>query len=381
MEELAAAGDLDIDCFADGLDRTPGPASAPSGLAIYDARCFANVEAAIAGYDAVVYVLGNSEFHAGALASLRRRGGTVLAHEVRLSGLYRFAADSRTTVPGGVAGTIRRIYGPLLPEGLASSGEVTATEAERYGLLLAREVIGLADRFLVTSRAAARLARIEAGPGLAARVGVVPFATELLPAGGGSPAPLLDIPPGARVLASFGIVDPIKQPHQLLRTFAALGAGHPDLVLALVGPVSVELARDLSSLGESLGVAGRLFITGRVAPELYLAWLARAKLAVQLRASFSGEASAAVGDCLALGVPMIVTDVGWMGDLPEDAVFKVPPDATAVELAEACSRLLGDRAAREALSKGARAYAEAHSFEAAARALLEVLEAPLAAAG
>ena len=38
VEELAALGDLDIDCFADGLDFSPGPPSAPSGSTIYDAR-------------------------------------------------------------------------------------------------------------------------------------------------------------------------------------------------------------------------------------------------------------------------------------------------------------------------------------------------------
>ncbi len=284
-------------------------------------------------------------------------------------------------MPEGVAGTLRRIYGPLLPEGLASSGEVTATEAERYGLLMAREVIGLADRFLVTSEAAARLARVEAGPDLASRVGVVGFATEILRTVGTAPSEVACIEPGARVLASFGIVDPIKQPHKLLRCFAALVANHPDLVLALVGPVSDELAHDLGGLGEALGLDGRLFLTGRVEAEVYLDWLERTELAVQLRASFSGEASAAVGDCLACGVPMIVTDIGWMGELPDDVAFKVPVDVTAADLAEACRRLLDDPATRGALGKAARSYAGAHTFKVAARALLDILGETSAVAG
>ena len=221
VEELALLGGLDIDCFADGLDRSPGESRAPAGLPIYDARWFPRMEAATAGYDEVVYVLGNSEFHAAALSSLRRRSGIVLAHEVRLSGLYRFAADSRSAVPDGLAGSIRRVYGPLLPEGLASSGQVTAIEAERYGLLMAREVIGLAERFLVTSQAAARLARVEAGPELARRVGVVPFATEVPRTDGVPPPSPPGLEPGARVVATFGIVDPVEQPDRLFRAFAA----------------------------------------------------------------------------------------------------------------------------------------------------------------
>ena len=374
VEELAALGDLEIDCFADGLDFSPGPPSAPSRLAIYDARCLLGVEAATGGYDDIVYVLGNSEFHAAGLASLRRRGGTVLAHDVRLSGLYRFAATSRAAVQEGVPGTLRRIYGPLLPEELASSSEVIPAEAERYDLLMGREIIGLADRFLVTSEAAARLARVEAGPDLAPRVAVVGFATEVLRTRGNSPSGTAAVEPGARVLASFGIVDPIKQPHKVLRCFAALAANHPDLVVALVGPISTDLARSLGTLGEELGLDGRLFITGRVEAGVYLDWLRRAELAVQLRASFSGEASAAVGDCLSCGVPMIVTDIGWMGELPDDVALKVPVDVTPADLAEACTRLLDDPAAREVLSKGARRYAGAHTFEVAARALLDMLD-------
>ncbi len=380
VEELALCGEVEIDCFADGLDRSPAQPVAPAGLPIYDARWLPRIEAATAGYDDVVYVLGNSEFHAAALASLRRRRGIVLAHEVRLSGLYRFASDSTAAVPEGLSGSIRGIYGPLLPDGLASSGEVTATEAERYGLLMAREVISLADGFFVTSDAAARLARIEAGPRLGQRVAVLPFATELLRADG-TPHASLPIENRARVLASFGIVDPIKQPHRLVRAFGALATDSPELVLALVGPVSVDLARELRRLAEELGVAQRLLVTGRVEAPVYRAWLDRAEVAVQLRASFSGEASAAVGDCLAAGVPMIVTDIGWLGELPDDAAVKVDVDVSASELSQACRQLLSDPVARAKLCEGAKNYAKAHTFGAAAAALLEILDARAAVAG
>ena len=374
VEELAAITDREITCFADGLDRSDEAPTAPAGLEVYDARAFSAVEAVIAGYDEVVYVLGNGEFHTAALESLRRRRGIVLAHEVRLSGLYRFAAVSRAAVPEGVAGSIRRIYGPLLPLGLGASGAVSELEAERYGLLMSREVIALSESFLVTSNAAARLARLEAGPDLAPRVKVVGFATELPRAEHAPHAAEIGIGPGARVVASFGIVDPIKQPEKLLRAFALLAEDRPELILALVGPVSAELADDLGALGASLGLGSRLFVTGRVSPEAYLGWLDRAALSVQLRASFSGEASAAVGDCLAAGVPMIVSELGWMGELPDDVARKIGVDTTPAELAAAMRVLLDDPGARAALAAKARSYSAAHGFAAAARALLDALD-------
>jgi glycosyltransferase involved in cell wall biosynthesis len=345
----------------------------PDGLEVYDARSLRRVEAVTAGYDDVVYVLGNGEFHTAALESLRHRRGTVLAHEVRLSGLYRFSAGSAAAVPEGVAGAVRDMYGPLLPEGVAATGEVSPLETELYGLLMAREVIALADRFFVTSPAAARLARIEAGPELASRIGVVSFATET-PRPTGAPYPIIEvIEPTARLVASFGIVDPIKQPQKLLGAFALLAPRHPELVLGLVGPISGGLADELRSLGRTLGIDKRLFLTGLVSNEQYVAWMDRASVAVQLRASFSGEASAAAGDCLFAGVPTVVSDIGWMGELPDDAARKVRVDATPGELAQACEALLDDTAALRALGEGARRYAEAHTFKTAARELLEIL--------
>ena len=158
VEELATSSGFDIDCFADGLKFSPGPPRAPTGLAVHDARSFPAVEAATAGYDDIVYVFGNSEFHATALALLRRRRGTVLAHDVRLNGLYRFASGPGAAFPQGALEAPPRIYGPFLPEQPAFPHEVGTTEAQSHDPLMAREVIGLADRFLVTSQAAARLA-------------------------------------------------------------------------------------------------------------------------------------------------------------------------------------------------------------------------------
>ena len=128
---------------------------------------------------------------------------------------------------------------------------------------------------------------------------------------------------------------PDQTARQAPRAFACLAGDLPELLLALVGPVSARLADELGALGASLGLDGRVFVTGRVTAEAYLGWLNRAELSVQLRASFSGEASAAVGDCLAAGVPMIVSDLGWMEELPDNVAYKIGVDASPAELAAA----------------------------------------------
>ena len=80
----------DIDAF---VETDPREVSAPVVVSIDHIARFETKERVRAGYDSVVFCLGNSEFHAEALSLLRkRRGGVVLAHDIRLTGLYAWTA-------------------------------------------------------------------------------------------------------------------------------------------------------------------------------------------------------------------------------------------------------------------------------------------------
>ncbi len=107
--------------------------------------------------------------------------------------------------------------------------------------------------------------------------------------------------------------------------------------------------------------------------EVYLEHLGGADVAVQLRARDGGEASGAVGNCLAAGIPTVVSAIGWLGDLPDDVVVKVPRRADSAELARVLSRLLMDEEERSALSARAGAWAADQTSERVARALLDAI--------
>lgn len=378
LGEQATAGRLD--CFADGRDRVQADPLLPrvSGEC-FDARRFIEVELALGGYDRVVYVLGNSEFHSGALAALRHRRGTVMAHDVRMTGLLRHSVARRGTVPGGLEGVVRRALGGELPAGLVPGEPVTEHDLERVGLLLVGDIVALADHFLVTSRAARQLALAEAGEAFADRVSVLPFAMALS-------EPELETVSRARAqshgepptIASFGIVDPRKLPALLVEAIALVRADR-DVELAFVGPVSDALAEELAQLAARLGVGDHVSIAGHLQREDYLGALGRSTVAVQLRASFAGEASAAVGDCLAAGTPTIVSNLGWMSELPDDAVVKLDRGdqlESADALADAIGSLLDDADRRASLSKRAVEFAAEHTFARAAAALVAALGLP-----
>ena len=92
----------------------------------------------------VVFCLGNSEFHAEALDLLRRRrSGVVLAHDVRLSGLYSWTAAFRPELlPHGFLDSLRSMYMHRVPPDVGLTGWLDYREADRYGIYMAREAIG-----------------------------------------------------------------------------------------------------------------------------------------------------------------------------------------------------------------------------------------------
>lgn len=374
--ERVAGGAVEIDCFADGGNRFAAAPDPVGGRVPRDAALFERVDGACGGYDRVLYVLGNSEYHANALAALRRRPGAVLTHEVRLSGLLALSGHTRGAVaPGGLAAAVARNY-PGLPETLGARGLVGTTDAERYGLLLLKDVAADAAEVLVCSEAARRLAVLDVGPQLAGRVAVAPYAVTQLTRDelAAVTAARAARPAGAAPLvASFGIVDPSKRPDAIVEAVAVLARRGLEVRAALVGPVSEELGAALGSLAASLGVADRVELTGTVSPSEYLRLLGEATVAVQLRDRFSGECSGTVSECLTAGVPTVVARIGWMAEIPTGTVLAVPPTCGAEELADALGTLLATTRLREELGRCGQRWAAARSFDAAASALLGVL--------
>jgi glycosyltransferase involved in cell wall biosynthesis len=357
----------DVHAFADGCRHVPpdlGPPRAPDGVEVLPVRFLAEHERARGGYDCVVYCLGNSEFHAGALAQLRRRSGVVLAHEARLTDLYALSADEPGAVPDGFGAHLDAMYGDL-SRPTATPDRITADEAERDGLLMAAEVVALSDRFVVMSQFAADRVRLDVPAEYADRIVVLPFAGRDVVENATSTA--------ARdpIVASFGIVNGIKQNALPVAALPAVLARCPDVVLVFVGPCADAERTDLIGLADALGVSEHVIVTGAVTDAEYAAWLDRACLAVQLRRTANGESSGTVADCLAAGVVPIVSGIGAGRDLPPDGVVSVGSDVSADDLAAAVVDLLGDPDHRRDLVSAGRRYAAAHSHAIVARRLFE----------
>jgi glycosyltransferase involved in cell wall biosynthesis len=101
--------------------------------------------------------------------------------------------------------------------------------------------------------------------------------------------------------------------------------------------------------------------------------LKTADLAVQLRLLSDEQAPMLVADCLAHGLPTVVSDLGWAGELPADVTEKVPSGVSPGGLKDTMLTLLSDRHRLATLSEGAIEYARNYSFARVADAYLDAL--------
>ena len=238
----------DVHAFADGCHRVDpalGPPRAPEGVRCSRCGTSSSTNARAAATTAVVYCLGNSEYHAGALAQLRRRSGVVLAHEVRLTDLYALSADEPGAVPGGFAATLAAMY-----DG-APGGRRRVGPARRRRGRAARRADGR------RGRGARRSLRGDVG--VRGRPGAPRRPTRRRRPhrrGARSACPTRSRTRRLRataepIVVSFGVVNEVKQYALVLEAFPAVLARVPDARLAFVGPCADADRAALTTIAEA----------------------------------------------------------------------------------------------------------------------------------
>jgi glycosyltransferase involved in cell wall biosynthesis len=320
-------------------------------------------------HDRIIYCMGNSSFHGYIYELLRQRPGAVVLHDVRLTGFYGwYAGVERPEDPAGrLAERISAMYGSRLPPDVTQDGPPRWDRQQALGIYMTQEIQRYAEQCFVHSRFARDILELDRGPlDRPVPVSLLPF---------GMPQPAAEPRVGdaaAPLIVSLGYVSEVKGIATLVRAFAVLADEVPAARLVIAGPMDdVESVRWHDYVAEHASGAN-IELPGRVSAERYGELLGAADVAVQLRLVSNGEASAAVADCLAAGIPTIVTDLGWSGELPAAVVTKVPLGIAPSRLADRMIELL--RApAREAASRSALHHAQACCFAHVADAYLDAL--------
>jgi glycosyltransferase involved in cell wall biosynthesis len=176
------------------------------------------------------------------------------------------------------------------------------------------------------------------------------------------------------LIITLGAIDESNGLASLIAAFGLVAAKMPEarLVIADSGE-SNELERWRRYAAERAADA-KIEFHESSSREYRTELLATADLAVQLHRDDGAESSGNVSDCLSHGVPAVVTELGWPGELPDGTVVKVALDVEPARLSQELQRLLADSGERRSLSEAALAHAADSSFARVADVYFEALE-------
>ena len=320
-------------------------------------------------FDAVVYQMGNSGSHAYIYDTLMAWPGLVVMHELSI---HHFVAG-RTAAAGRIDLYLREVRAQL--------GDAAAEEARRafYDSIdgpwetrpiefpMNRRVLDQATGVLCHSRFV-RDAIEHVHPKLAVVRADHPAWPHDRTA-----APRREEPDAAPLrLVAAGNLTANKSIEEIIVACGLLAREH-DLELRLVG--NLEIDADLDVLCEVTGCADRVQALGRVSDETLMRELEEADLVFCMRSPTLGETSGIVLRTCSVGTPVVVSDVGWFREIPDEVAIKIPaPLASAEDLARQLSPFLGDGADLAARGDAALAWAEAATPEKTARAYLAWVE-------
>jgi len=309
----------------------------------------------LARYDAVVYQVGNGGTHRYACRTLARWPGIVVLHDFSLQHLVLEETLKQGRPDHYVAG-MRERYGDAAAERvrLGFHGyEPPLWTVDSLAYPLNEEVLQAATGVIVHSRfLEARVS--EARPGLPVRL--IQMHAEPPPAGvlADASRPAL---PGTCVFATVGHITPNKRVDLVLRALSRL---RDDLLFEYHLSGDVALPDMLRAQIRQLGLDDRVVAHGPVSRKDLYRRLLEADVGIFLRDPTMGETSAVVMRALSCGRPLVVSNVGWFAELPDEAVAKVAPGpGEEHRLAAVLAELAASPERRAAMGRAARAYANA----------------------
>jgi glycosyltransferase involved in cell wall biosynthesis len=299
--------------------------------------------------DVALYHVGNDpEAHGWILERLRRAPGVVVLHDFVLHHLVASMTLGRKNRAGYLEAMERDagVPGRLLGLGVIDGCIPPLWEVRAEDFPLCGEVLELATSVIVHSRYVEQRVRER---GYERHVWCIPH-----------PAwPAKDVAPerprGEPVFGAFGNVNASKRVPQLLEAFARFRKSRTTSRLLLVGAAAAgtEVERSI----EHYGLEDAVVREGYVGEDRLWGLIAGVDAVISLRSPTMGETSGTALRALTLGKPLLVNDVGWFSELPDDVAFKVAPGDGEVERLTLAMETLCDPAVRERMGANAQELA------------------------
>lgn len=155
------------------------------------------------------------------------------------------------------------------------------------------------------------------------------------------------------IISSFGYIFTHKRYHILLRVFKKFLEYYPDSLLLLIGKDLMRIAETISDLD----LKESIITTGYAPHESIQEYLAISDFCINLRYPTAGETSRSVLQLMAAEKPVIVSNVGWFSEIPDNCCLKVDVDSYEGDiLLEYMKLLASNEGIRKLIGKNAKEY-------------------------
>jgi glycosyltransferase involved in cell wall biosynthesis len=384
----ALSKNFEVDLYVDAGYEPIVETGFPHAISRYS-RFENNVRVRDKAYEAIVYQMGNSIFHAYMYTMLKRYAGISVIHDYNMSGMLYHSALTRPEFRISLREEFLHCYGEK--RGLeilqaVDTGDLFVGDMPSQGLYSNRRLFTRSLGIIVHNQWSYDMAFQEGRDKDNPHIALIP---PVMP-----PVDLdtdpdeirrlrrkWNLPEDAFIFASCGIVAQTKRPLQTLDAFRAHLAENPRAFLVFIG--SVEMPGDFTAEIARRGLSERVAISGYVGIETFNEYLKAVDVCITLRYPSNGETSGALLRMLVHGKPSIVSDIGSFANFPDETVHKIPtPDRCTDEVGEITRalRLLSENTAyRQQLGENAAAYMHReHSPERCARLYTDFIEEVMA---
>jgi len=292
-------------------------------------------------YAAVLYQMGNSEFHTYMYDLLPKFPGIVMLHDFFMSGLVwcrehidgiKSALKSEIDFSHGVRGLVE-----------------LARFDQGHSIIqwpMNRKIIHYASELIVHSEYFFTLYNQYYGETWRPRTSVIKhigkISARLSKSEKETIRTKLGINPSAVVVSSFGITSPSKLNHLAIQAISELTLDDErELNLFLVGKMDGgEYGGKIIRMIKDYAGNNYINITGHVSSEEYEDYLISTDIAIQLRTTSRGETSGAVIDCLSHGIPTILNSYAAFNDYSNKVVVKISEKPNVNEIKTALLNLI-----------------------------------------
>ncbi|HEY1340810.1 MAG TPA: glycosyltransferase, partial [Bryobacteraceae bacterium] len=303
-----------------------------------------------AGFDAILYHVGNNGFHDFVYETALKHPGIVVMHE---SNLHHLIADL----------TIKRgDWDAYANEGEFEGGEKARAVAERGrklevgpdydGLPMTRRILQSARGVIVHSRFMESEMR---AAGFDGPMAVIPHGAWIPEASRNQWRHKLGLDEVTPLVGIFGFLKPYKRINESLRAFRRVVRLAPTARMILVGEPHPEFP--LQPMIRSMGLDANVRVLGFTPIEDFVGYLAACDIVLNLRYPTVGESSGTLLRSLGLGKAVMVSDIGSFGEFPDDVCLKIPVGAGEEDLIfEYLNLLISRPEVAQSLGRRAREY-------------------------